>query len=157
MYCTCNAKIDTWTDDIQVQPTILDWASSVINMVFAIPHVHNACIDIIVFLCFQNASHFYSVIPFQVYGSSSGSKITLTLCIEDHKFSPQNFWNGRWRSEWIASFSPNGGDGEIKGTVRSQVLQVLLIIVQLIELGRNLPLSIVLRFQILIAVLTTIN
>lgn len=55
-----------------------------------------------------------------VYGSASGSTITLTSCIEDHKFSPQNFWNGRWRSEWIYSFSP-GGSGELKGVLRVQV------------------------------------
>ena len=28
----------------------------------------------------------------QVYGSASGSQIKLTVCIEDHKFSPRNFW-----------------------------------------------------------------
>lgn len=34
-----------------------------------------------------------------------------TLCI---------FRNGRWRSEWTATFSP-GGSGEINGVVRAQV------------------------------------
>ena len=28
----------------------------------------------------------------QVYGSSGGGQIKLTVCIEDHKFSPKNFW-----------------------------------------------------------------
>ena len=28
----------------------------------------------------------------QVYGSSSGGKITIHTCIEDHQFQPQNFW-----------------------------------------------------------------
>ena len=28
----------------------------------------------------------------QVYGSSSGANIKLTVCIEDHKFNPKNFW-----------------------------------------------------------------
>ncbi|CAI8010876.1 F-actin-capping protein subunit alpha-1 [Geodia barretti] len=27
-----------------------------------------------------------------VYSSSSGGQIKLTVCIEDHKFSPRNFW-----------------------------------------------------------------
>eukprot|EP00731_Ephydatia_muelleri_P001080 Em0001g1080a len=27
-----------------------------------------------------------------VYGSSSGNSIKLTVCIEDHKYSPQNYW-----------------------------------------------------------------
>lgn len=55
-----------------------------------------------------------------VYGTSSGSQIELTVCIEDHKFSPRNFWNGRWRSEWSVSFSP-GSSAELKGVLRVQV------------------------------------
>lgn len=55
-----------------------------------------------------------------VYGSSQDDKITLTACIEDHKFSPQNFWNGRWRAEWTANFS-RGGTIELKGSVKVQV------------------------------------
>ncbi|XP_003383988.1 PREDICTED: F-actin-capping protein subunit alpha-1-like [Amphimedon queenslandica] len=55
-----------------------------------------------------------------VYGSSSGGKINLIACLEDHKFSPQNFWNGRWRSEWRASFSP-GGSGQLEGEIKVQV------------------------------------
>ena len=36
-----------------------------------------------------------------VYGRSddSGSPMVI-VCIEDHKYSPSNFWNGKWRSEW---------------------------------------------------------
>lgn len=55
-----------------------------------------------------------------VYGSSSGANIKLTVCIEDHKFSPKNYWNGRWRSEWSVSFTP-GGVGELKGILKVQV------------------------------------
>jgi capping protein alpha len=55
-----------------------------------------------------------------VYSSSSGGKVSLIACLEDHKFSPQNFWNGRWRSEWTATFSP-GGSGELNGQVKVQV------------------------------------
>ena len=34
----------------------------------------------------------YDFIHVQVYGSSSGANIKLTVCIEDHKFSPKNYW-----------------------------------------------------------------
>jgi len=56
-----------------------------------------------------------------VYGKSSGSDITLTACIEDHQFQPQNFWNGRWRSEWTITFNSNGGNSEMKGLLKLQV------------------------------------
>lgn len=56
-----------------------------------------------------------------VYGSSSGGSITLTACIEDHQFQPQNFWNGRWRSEWSVTFSGSGGSAELKGLLKLQV------------------------------------
>jgi len=55
-----------------------------------------------------------------VYGSTTGGSVKIIACIEDHKFSPQNFWNGRWRSEWAVTFSP-GGSGELKGVLRVQV------------------------------------
>lgn len=56
-----------------------------------------------------------------VYGKSSGDDVTLTACIEDHQFQPQNFWNGRWRSEWSATFSSSGGSTELKGLLKLQV------------------------------------
>lgn len=40
----------------------------------------------------------------------------VVLCVEDHKFQPQNFWNGRWRSEWHLKPS-----GEVTGVLRVQV------------------------------------
>ena len=54
-----------------------------------------------------------------VYGSATGAGVKLTACIEDHKYNPNNFWNGRWRSEWTATIS--GSTTEVKGSVKVQV------------------------------------
>lgn len=57
-----------------------------------------------------------------VYSTASGSDITITICIEDHKFQPQNFWNGRWRSEWSVLFNESTlGTAEVKGHCKLQV------------------------------------
>ncbi|KAI9104461.1 F-actin-capping protein subunit alpha [Phlyctochytrium arcticum] len=41
----------------------------------------------------------------------------LVLLIVDNKYNPDNFWNGRWRSQWIAQPST----GELKGLLRVTV------------------------------------
>lgn len=52
----------------------------------------------------------------------STNQITLSLCIEDHQFQPQNYWNGKWRSQWNFTFSSSGsGAAEIKGVLKVQV------------------------------------
>ncbi|XP_072026385.1 LOW QUALITY PROTEIN: F-actin-capping protein subunit alpha-like [Amphiura filiformis] len=56
-----------------------------------------------------------------VYGKSSGDSITLVACIEDHKFEPNNYWNGRWRSQWSITFQPSGGNTEARGNFKVQV------------------------------------
>eukprot|EP00118_Oscarella_pearsei_P024580 m.306350 g.306350 ORF g.306350 m.306350 type:complete len:314 (+) comp41171_c0_seq1:79-1020(+) len=56
-----------------------------------------------------------------VYGKQSGGQITLIACLEDHKFSPRNFWNGRWRSEWTLTFSPGSGTAQLAGNIKIQV------------------------------------
>ncbi|KAL6256069.1 F-actin-capping protein subunit alpha [Pogonomyrmex barbatus] len=56
-----------------------------------------------------------------VFGKSLGGNITLTACIEDHQFQPKNFWNGRWRSVWTVSFTPNSGNAELRGSLKVQV------------------------------------
>jgi len=60
---------------------------------------------------------------FSVFSKSSGGVVTLIACIEDHQFQPKNFWNGRWRSQWTASFDPSsvGESVELKGVVKVQV------------------------------------
>nr|CAG4640995.1 EOG090X08VX [Eulimnadia texana] len=55
-----------------------------------------------------------------VFGKAREDGITLVACIEDHKFQPKNFWNGRWRSQWCVTFAP-GSTGELQGTLRVQV------------------------------------
>jgi len=55
-----------------------------------------------------------------VYGANTDDGVTLTICIEDHQFQPKNFWNGRWRAEWVVTLKPDGVS-EMKGLVRVQV------------------------------------
>lgn len=55
-----------------------------------------------------------------VYGKSGSSgTTTLVVCIEDHKFSPENFWNGRWRSEW--NITIEGRNAQVLGILKTQV------------------------------------
>ncbi|XP_076805902.1 F-actin-capping protein subunit alpha-2-like [Clavelina lepadiformis] len=55
-----------------------------------------------------------------VYGNSGdGGESVIIVCIEDHKFSPENFWNGRWRSEWHVTI--DGGNAKVVGLLKTQV------------------------------------
>ncbi|VDI25478.1 capping protein (actin filament) muscle Z-line, alpha [Mytilus galloprovincialis] len=56
-----------------------------------------------------------------IYGSSSGGNITIIACLESHQFQPRNFWNGRWRSQWSATFPESGGKCELTGVLKVQV------------------------------------
>lgn len=47
-----------------------------------------------------------------VYGKAD----RVVLCIEDHKYQPHNFWNGKWRAQWTL-FT----DGRVEGVVKTQV------------------------------------
>jgi len=55
-----------------------------------------------------------------VFGKQNGSQTVLAVCISSAKFNARNFWNGRWRSRWEATFS---GQGEVSlaGVVRLNV------------------------------------
>jgi len=54
-----------------------------------------------------------------VYGKNDDSSPMVVVCIEDHKYSPNNFWNGKWRSEWKAVIS--GDQASLTGVIKSQV------------------------------------
>lgn len=56
-----------------------------------------------------------------VYGKMEGDKVSLTLCIEDHKYNPNNFWNGKWRSSWTVEFPTAGGNSKVAGKMHVQV------------------------------------
>jgi capping protein alpha len=55
-----------------------------------------------------------------VYSAKEGSELKVTICISSSKFSPTNFWGGRWRSVWVAKFKP-GSDLKLEGNVAVQV------------------------------------
>ncbi|KAK7576316.1 hypothetical protein V9T40_012602 [Parthenolecanium corni] len=54
-----------------------------------------------------------------VFAKKQDSTTVLIGCIEDHQFQPQNYWNGRWRSQWI--FTINGNNVDVKGILKVQV------------------------------------
>jgi capping protein alpha len=55
-----------------------------------------------------------------VYGAKEGSETKITICISSSKFSPTNFWGGRWRSTWVAKFK-SGGELKLEGNIAVQV------------------------------------
>jgi len=55
-----------------------------------------------------------------VYGSHDASGNKLTICISSSRFNSANFWNGRWRSAWTASFK-SGGTVTFNGTIKLNV------------------------------------
>jgi hypothetical protein len=65
---------------------------------------------------FTNASaeHFRSS-SIGVYPTDNDSSIALVLVA--NKYSPQNFWNGRWRSAYILNTATNALSGTIKADV----------------------------------------
>lgn len=61
-----------------------------------------------------------------VFARPAGGQTTLTVCIEDHQFQPNNFCNGRWRSQWAIAVptgagAASGATAELKGVLKVQV------------------------------------
>nr|CAD7259270.1 unnamed protein product [Timema shepardi] len=54
-----------------------------------------------------------------VYGKSQAGAVVLLGCIEDHQFQPNNYWNGRWRSQWCITL--NSVTVELRGILKVQV------------------------------------
>ena len=48
-----------------------------------------------------------------------GKQNTVVVCIEAHKYSPDNFWNGKWRSEY--SITIEDGEAKRTGLLKTQV------------------------------------
>lgn len=56
-----------------------------------------------------------------VYGKKRGSEYQIIVVISASKYSPNNYWNGRWRSTWQIAFSPNAAEATITGVVQVNV------------------------------------
>jgi len=56
-----------------------------------------------------------------IYGKVEDDLVTITVCIEDHKYNPNNFWNGKWKSKWDVKFPTAGGYAKVEGTMSAQV------------------------------------
>jgi len=56
-----------------------------------------------------------------VYGNKDGGGFVVTICVSAALFNPNNFYNGRWRSVWVCSFKPGGGNADLKGNIRINV------------------------------------
>jgi len=65
------------------------------------------------------SQHYQNGTP-AAYSAKDGGEFKVTLCISSSKFSPANFWGGRWRSVWTIKFKP-GGEAKLDGNVRLQV------------------------------------
>lgn len=57
-----------------------------------------------------------------VYGEKkSDGNVKIVVCISSAQFNPSNFWNGRWRSVWTATFKPNSGNVTLNGRIQVNV------------------------------------
>jgi len=56
-----------------------------------------------------------------VYGSRNNQKAEITVCISSSKFSPSNYWNGRWRSKWHCDFQIGSTKVDLEGLLKVDV------------------------------------
>eukprot|EP01135_Chromosphaera_perkinsii_P008083 Nk52_evm1s1128 gene=Nk52_evmTU1s1128 len=71
---------------------------------------------------FKYISNHYPKGVTTVYGDMKDeSKMCITVCIEGHKYNPNNFWNGRWRSQWSVTFSENETSAFVQGWMKVKV------------------------------------
>lgn len=57
-----------------------------------------------------------------VYGEMEGAEVKITVCLEDHKFNPNNFWNGKWTSKWDVVFRESeGSQAKVTGVMSVKV------------------------------------
>jgi len=54
------------------------------------------------------------------YGKKEGGSYHVVVAVSSSKFNPNNYWNGRWRSVWTASFKP-GGQVQLQGQLQVNV------------------------------------
>ncbi|XP_054721657.1 F-actin-capping protein subunit alpha-like [Uloborus diversus] len=72
-------------------------------------------------VCTSYAQNHYRHGTCSVFSTNQDGNITLIACIEDHEFQAKNFWNGRWRSIWTTTFSPDSPTADLTGVVKVQV------------------------------------
>jgi len=53
-----------------------------------------------------------------VYGSRNNQKAELIVCISSSKFSPSNYWNGRWRAKWQCDFVIGSTKVDLEGLLK---------------------------------------
>ena len=57
-----------------------------------------------------------------VYGKTEGKEVQIIACLEDHKYNPNNFWNGKWKSKWELNFSESEGyEATVNGAMSVKV------------------------------------
>eukprot|EP01092_Planopodium_desertum_P006057 TRINITY_DN2499_c0_g2_i1.p1 TRINITY_DN2499_c0_g2~~TRINITY_DN2499_c0_g2_i1.p1 ORF type:complete len:291 (-),score=69.94 TRINITY_DN2499_c0_g2_i1:96-968(-) len=65
---------------------------------------------------------------FYLYGSAAvysqkedDGQYTLIVCISSSKFEPHNFWTGRWRAIWTATFAAGAKSVDLNGLIKVNV------------------------------------